>query len=75
VKIARYLNFAILENESNTDTKMKHRRYKRLLLLLVIKVKRNSIRKIEIHTKIKKEKEGRKRPSFLKIANARETQE
>ena len=41
VKIARYLNFAILENESGTDNKMKHGRLKKLLVLLVIKVQKH----------------------------------
>ncbi len=39
VKIATYLNFAILENESNTDNKMKHGRSGRIFVTFYPKSK------------------------------------
>jgi hypothetical protein len=41
VKIATYLNFAILENESNTDNKMKHGRLGRIFVTFYPKSKGN----------------------------------
>jgi len=39
VKIAMYLNFAILENESNTDNKIKHGRFGRIFVTFYPKSK------------------------------------
>ncbi|NRH20541.1 hypothetical protein HOO68_00645 [Candidatus Gracilibacteria bacterium] len=43
-KIAMFLNFAILENESNTDNKMKHGRFGRIFVTFYPKSKSKSIR-------------------------------
>ena len=50
-KIATYLNFAILENESKTDNKMKHRRFGRLFVTFYPKSKEESIREKGIYQK------------------------
>ena len=41
VKIATFLNFAILENESNTDNKMKHGRFGKIFVTFYPKSKGN----------------------------------
>ena len=51
VKIATYLNFAILENESNTDNKMKHGRFGRIFVTFYPKSKGNVL--ILLVTKVK----------------------
>jgi hypothetical protein len=46
-EIARYLYFAILENESRTDNKMKHGRCGRIFVTFYPKSNVNGLRKID----------------------------
>ena len=48
VKIATCLNFAILENKSNTDNKMKHGRFGRIFVTFYPKSKGNVSEKLTI---------------------------